>query len=161
MIIQCNSFLMTLRRKNVASHEVLTSCYGALLLAGLLIAVIDDDYNDCMLPAGTYGNIAVLLRMGPLHLDKYLLWTILFASVCAIRHVTQSDLVNNRFWVYAFIVTKACAAALGLRKRSEKMKNQTEINGSPRMVQAVMASHVMLFLYIYYLNFVLEWDEDE
>ena len=156
MIIQCNSFLMTLRRKNVASHEVLTATYGVLLLLGLLVAVLDDDYNDCMLPAGTYGNIAVLFRMGPLHLNKYALWTMLFLSLQLIRSSTGSPVLNNRFWVYAFVFTKMCTLGLGLKKRSEKMEKG---QGVPRMVQIVMASHVVLFAHIYYLNFVVEEDE--
>lgn len=158
MIIQCNSFLMTLRRKNVASHEFLTATYGALLMLGLVVAVLDDDYNDCMLPAGTYGNIAVLLRMGPLHVNKYALWTILFLSMQLIRNYTQAQILNNHFWVYAFIVTKICATGLGLKKRSEKLA-QTGKSSVPRMVLAVMVGHVLLFAHIYYLNFILGEEE--
>ena len=156
MIIQCNSFLMTLRRKNVASHEVLTATYGVLLLIGLLVAVLDDDYNDCMLPAGTYGNIAVIMRMGPLHLNKYALWTVLFLSLELIRTYSGAPVLNNHFWVYAFVITKICATSLGLKKRKEKMEKG---QGLPRMVQIVMASHVVLFAHIYYLNFVAEYDD--
>lgn len=157
MIVQCNSFLMTLRRKNVASHEVLTAIYGALLLAGLLIAVVDGDYNDCLLAGGTFGSIAVLLRMGPLHLNKYVLWTMLFCIICAVRHYTGAEIKDNRFWAGAYIVTKACGTALGLKKRKETMKMQPSPGGiQSLLVQAVLVSHVLLFSYIYYYNFIVE-----
>lgn len=154
-IIQVNSFLMTLRRKNVASHEVLTAGYGVMLIIGLWIAVLEDDYNDMMLPTGTVGSVAVILRMGPLHMNKYVMWTLLGVGLQAIRYYNLVEVVNTEFWMYSFFVTKIIALGLGLRKRSQKMKEGQDA----RLVYVGLASHAALFGLIYYNYFVVGWEE--
>ena len=68
---------MTLQRKNVATPFVLMNCYAALLLGGQMLMTWDDQRSSLLLPAETVGHVAVILRLGPLHLNKYLLWTML------------------------------------------------------------------------------------
>ena len=154
-VIQVNSFLMTLRRKNVASHEVLTGAYGLLLIGAFWIGAADDDYNDMMLVSGTYGSLATILRMGPLHMNKYALWTLLGASLWFLRTYGWVEVENSRFWCIAFAATKFYSSYLGLKKRSKEI----EEGQSAALVYVVIGSHLLLAGYIYYLNFVVEYDD--
>ncbi|CAB9519807.1 expressed unknown protein [Seminavis robusta] len=163
VIIQLNSFLMTLRRKNVASHEVLTAGYGLLLVIGFWIGVMEDDYTELMYPVGTIGSMAVILRMGPLHLNKYILWTVLWLALHVIRTYDLVHVGYNVFWLCAFVVTKFIATALGMRKRSQELK-ATSNDGSMvqnRMVYTAFISYAFLGAYMYYRNIYLEelWEE--
>lgn len=154
-IIQLNSFLMTLRRKNVASHEVLTAGYGVMLIIALWISVAEDDYTDIMLPVGTIGSVAVILRMGPLHVNKYVLWTGLGLGLQAIRHYNILEVENTEFWMYSYFVTKTIATALGIRKRNQQIKAGQDA----KLVYVGLASHVALFALIFYNYFVVGWEE--
>lgn len=147
-IIQCNSFLMTLRRKNVASHEVLTAAYGVLLLLGRYMAV-----KDMMLPCWALANVGVILRMGPLHLDKYVLWTGLGILVHCIRSFEWVEVENNLFWCLTYVVTKCIVIGLGLRKRSQQIKPGQQ---DAKEVYVILASQAALFAHIYYKYFVQE-----
>jgi len=120
-VIQLNSFLMTLRRKNVASHEVLTAAYGVLLLGALIISYVDDEYSNMMVVSGTYGCLAIIFRMG-FGMDKYVMWTLLGASLYVIRAYDLVQVTNNRFWCVAFVITKGYSIYLGLKKRAEQIK---------------------------------------
>jgi hypothetical protein len=156
-IIQLNSFLMTLRRKNVASHEVLTAAYGLLLVLGFWVGVMEEDYSEEIYPAGTIGSLAVILRMGPLHVNKYVLWTVLWLSLHVIR-TYMYDVIKveyNGFWLSAFIVTKAIATGLGIQKRNRELQKAVDPNVQARMVHVVMVTYALLLGYMYYRNIYL------
>jgi hypothetical protein len=84
-IIQCNAFLMTLRRKNILGHYVIGSLYAFMLLLGAFILKPNDpgraDYAMVLT-----ANTAALVRLAPrlpkplaLLQSKYMLWpTLLF-----------------------------------------------------------------------------------
>jgi hypothetical protein len=55
-VIQTNSFLMTLRRKNVAPHFVLTACY-TLMLIGSFVTISYDDFFSRRTGVGATGRI--------------------------------------------------------------------------------------------------------
>ena len=88
IIIQGNAFLMTIRRKNLASHTVLTSIYGiALAGAGIMAHLEYSRANSNIRRAvGLIGFTATLLRTGPrwipglsmIQNNKYLLWISLY-----------------------------------------------------------------------------------
>uniref|UniRef100_A0A7S1URJ9 Uncharacterized protein n=1 Tax=Grammatophora oceanica TaxID=210454 RepID=A0A7S1URJ9_9STRA len=80
-VIQCNAFLMTLRRKQVASHTAMITLYGCMILWGFLVLgrmemwVHGQGVRDICYFIGT-GNLAALFRMMG-HVNKYVLWTCL------------------------------------------------------------------------------------
>jgi hypothetical protein len=156
-IIQLNSFLMTLRRKNVASHEVLTAAYGLLLVLGFWVGVMEEDFSDEIYPAGTIGSLAVILRMGPLHVNKYVLWAALWLCLHIIRTYMHAfiKVEYNGFWLSAFIITKAIATGLGIRKRNRELKEEVGQNAQSRMVHAVMVTYALVLGYMYYRNIYL------
>jgi hypothetical protein len=88
IIIQGNAFLMTIRRKNLASHTVLTSIYGiALLGAGIMAHYEYSRVNvNVRRAVGIIGFLATILRTGPrcipilssIQNNKYLLWISLY-----------------------------------------------------------------------------------
>jgi hypothetical protein len=88
IIIQGNAFLMTIRRKNLASHTVLTSIYGfALAGAGIMAHWEYSRANSNVRRAvALIGFTATILRTGPrcipglslIQNNKYLLWITLY-----------------------------------------------------------------------------------
>lgn len=90
IIVQGNAFLMTIRRKNLASHAVLTSIYGASIVGAGIIAWFEfqnragwPTFRGMVLCA----NLALVLRTGPrvipvlsiVQNNKYLLWLAMYA----------------------------------------------------------------------------------
>lgn len=73
-IVQVNAFLMTLARKNLASHGTLVTLYGLMIATGMGMGTWQmlQDQKFCVVIS--FGNIAALLRMGPFQVDKYVLW---------------------------------------------------------------------------------------
>lgn len=98
MIIQCNAFLMTLRRKNLMPHQVGVVLYGIGLVTGLALAIAE--YNragglDCVRSVTLVACSAALWRMGPWNdhfKNKYLIWTVecLFLNL-VIRPSIETD----------------------------------------------------------------------
>lgn len=86
MVIQCNAFLMTLRRKNLARHHILISLYGVMLLAGFCICyreIMLQSWNSAFILMITC-NTAAVLRLAPrlpmpigIIQNKYVLWPVL------------------------------------------------------------------------------------
>ena len=120
-IIQFNSFLMTLRRKNVFSHLALTTTYGIMLLGALFIGTYEDYFTkDHVTQIATFGNLGVILRMG-LGVDKYLVWTMLAvgmnAATTRLPHVmTGLPRPESFYWTIFFWITKFICYGLGVRK---------------------------------------------
>jgi hypothetical protein len=117
-IIQINAFLMTLQRKNVASPRFMICLYGLLLAMGGIVGHYDDFYYaHTVLVSQTFGNVAALFRMGPLHVNKYLLWTVLGIVSWILRHGEIIQLTNNDFWFHTNWSTMACVFGLYHYKR--------------------------------------------
>lgn len=155
-IIQINSFLMTLRRKNVASHFILTSLYGIMLIGAFWINVYDDQSVELLIPVCTFGQLGVILRMGPLRLNKYILWTGLWFLWNMIRYYNIVEIETNTFWIIAFFVTKTISILLGLQRRAQQIKGR-EDDYSSTLVQIVLFSYAALFLLIVVENFILDY----
>ena len=87
MIIQGNAFLMTIRRKNLASQSFLTSLYGASIVVGALVAWFEFSRvgMNTVRANFVFGLMATLLRTGPripivsiVQNNKYLMWLFLY-----------------------------------------------------------------------------------
>jgi hypothetical protein len=98
MIIQCNAFLMTLRRKNLMLHQVGVVLYGIGLVLGLTLAIVEYDRAgglDCVRSVTLVACSAAFWRMGPWserYKNKYLIWAVecLFLNLI-IRPSLESD----------------------------------------------------------------------
>ena len=127
-VVQVNPFLMTLRRKNLLSKNAVLSLYGAMLLFGPFIAVLEygsyspNGFNG-FLCQGLLANIATVLRIGPrlplfryVQDNKYVLWILLGLLLRYIRPFfdTKEDLLHPfgtlvrvfRILVFTFFVWK-------------------------------------------------------
>lgn len=75
-IIQFTAFLLTLRRKNIAPHNFLTSLYGVMLIAGFFVSSYEISSNDGLqgfLILNSLANGAAFFRL-VMKVDKYVLW---------------------------------------------------------------------------------------
>ena len=93
LIIQCNAFLMTLRRKNLASQKMLVAIYGEMLAGGFGFLSIryqaeedDQPRKGSREPAVFFltSYVATIIRLGPklpgvlaLLQNKFVMWTYL------------------------------------------------------------------------------------
>jgi hypothetical protein len=78
LIIQCNAFLMTLRRKNLVPHGVAVTIYGVGLAVGNAIALAEyyrEGKMDSIRVVMLLSCVSGLWRMGPGSNSKYLIWT--------------------------------------------------------------------------------------
>lgn len=83
-IIQTNAFLMTLRRKNLADHRLLVTCYGVLLLTGWRVghvALVQGQGIGAPFMIHLGACLAVTLRLAPKGIpnvmqSKYVIWPI-------------------------------------------------------------------------------------
>ena len=94
LVIQVTAFLMTLRRKNLVSHELNTVLYGALLAGGFSMGVYEclcfttgtghHDYMTVIFSVSLIACTASLWRMGPWPAwmepvrNKYLIWAVMY-----------------------------------------------------------------------------------
>ncbi|CAB9531486.1 unknown protein [Seminavis robusta] len=77
-IIQCNAFMMTMRRKNVAPQGVLTAIYSLMLVGALVAITYDDRFSHRTGVGATFGGVASILRLGFGVNKYYILWTVLW-----------------------------------------------------------------------------------
>jgi hypothetical protein len=83
IVIQGNAFLMTVRRKNLGSHNTLVAIYGAALMicAGVSVYEFRRESMSCLRIVATCGQLAFLMRTAPLPLafqplqNKYVVWS--------------------------------------------------------------------------------------
>lgn len=75
VIVQCTAFLMTLQRKNVCSHRLVTVTYAALLLAGGAMSLHSALSTRSHCTSGMVGFVAYMLRVAGM--GKYQLWSLL------------------------------------------------------------------------------------
>lgn len=81
-VIQLNAFMMTVRRKNLASHNGLVTMYGLALFVSMAVSVYEYYRVDetIFLAVSTIGHITVVQRMAPwpdfmkFVSNKYLVW---------------------------------------------------------------------------------------
>lgn len=104
-IIQVTAFLLTLRRKNVGSNVIIGALYAIMLFTGQTVGLYDDRYGQELFMTGTVGHFAIILRLGPLHLNKYIMWTSLGLGVHYVRSTGMLDVKNNSYWAASFLAT--------------------------------------------------------
>ncbi|CAB9521697.1 expressed unknown protein [Seminavis robusta] len=149
-VIQCNAFLMTLNRKNVAPQGVLVGIYGFMLVGGFAVISYDDSFSHRTGVGGTVGGIAAILRMGPLRVNKYILWTALWCVWYYVRMNRILPYYNTMFWLKGMVITKILSTFLGLIKRSRAPRESR----SSLVAFLVFATHAALFAWLYWMNFV-------
>lgn len=71
---QLTAFLMTLQRKNLASPRALIGINAVILVMGFSVGCFELVRARALCLVGTVANGAAVLRMGPLQMNKYLLW---------------------------------------------------------------------------------------
>ena len=126
MIVQVNAFLMTLRRKNLASQSVLVSVYGVLLL--LAVSTCAYDYVTLgglkvFYAVAVLDQLAMVQRMTPwpdsflgrLVSNKYVVWTTYYILAKKLREewLDQATLVQMQT---LFLVSLAATLCLGWYK---------------------------------------------
>ena len=89
IVIQTNAFMMTVRRKNLASQTTLVTLYGLSLLISMVVCVYEYLRVDpkIFFTSATITNIAIVQRMVPIHIwpsslqpiqsyisNKYVVW---------------------------------------------------------------------------------------
>jgi hypothetical protein len=134
IIIQGNAFLMTIRRKNLASHTVLTSIYGLALFGTGLMAHYEYALANINVrrAIALLGYTATVLRTGPRILpilsivqnNKYILWTTLFVlHELYIRPYLEEEMSTTR--VMLNIVPLIAAIALGFYKHYKEQQSKS------------------------------------
>jgi hypothetical protein len=136
IIVQVNAFLMTIRRKNLASHALLTSIYGAMIFGAGVVAWWEFQYRagwPTFRGMVLCANIALVLRTGPrvvpilriLQDNKYLLWLSMYAlQEMYIRPTLHLELTLQRR-----LLNLGCVAAmllLGVYKHSKEQRSQRQ-----------------------------------
>lgn len=84
IVVQCNAFMMTIRRKNLAGQTMLVTLYGLLLLTSLVVCVYEYYRVDerVFLSAAIIAHVSVVQRMAPFWpssiksfvSNKYVVW---------------------------------------------------------------------------------------
>lgn len=142
IILQGNAFLMTIRRKNLASHALLTSIYAALIVGASVIGMLELQYAGMNTMPMAICNLAVLLRTGPRLVpivrifqdNKYILWTTLYVlqevyvRPNSRRPLTWPELVLNLF---------LGAAMLSLGVYRHVQEQRTEIASTKKTIKPV------------------------
>ncbi|CAB9496406.1 expressed unknown protein [Seminavis robusta] len=103
-VVQLNAFLMTLSRKNLGAQGLLVTIYGLFLASGLLLGLWDDYHQpnvNVIWVVSTIGNVAAWLRMGPLQMNKYILWASLGLAIQSCRQYSLCHFQNSAGWVIA------------------------------------------------------------
>ena len=159
-IIQFNAFLMTLRRKQVASSVVLMTIYGITLIVGFGAIALFDSFSTASSRRGVvgacFGSMACILRMGPLHLNKYVMWTILGLVWYAIKaNMDKSYHYNSAFWMSTYCVLKCISSCLGYQKR---MKAPPDAR-SDTTFKAVLVAHAGFYAYAFFRLYVAAYHD--
>lgn len=134
IIIQGNAFLMTVRRKNLASHTVLTSIYGiALAGAGIMANLEYSRVNGNVRRAvALIGFTATLLRTGPrwvpglsiIQNNKYLLWISMYIlQETYVRPYLDVEMSPARALVNPLLII--AIIALGYYKHYKEQQSKT------------------------------------
>ena len=133
IIIQGNAFLMTIRRKNLASHTVLTSIYGIALAGAGMMAHLEYSRANINVrrAVALMGFTATLLRTGPrwipvvsiIQNNKYLLWIALYLlHETYIRPYLDVEMSNAR--VMLNVLPTIAVFALGYYKHYQEQQSK-------------------------------------
>ncbi|GAX21216.1 hypothetical protein FisN_23Lh156 [Fistulifera solaris] len=124
MIIQCNAFLMTIRRKNLASHSLLVGLYGIMLVTGFLLANIELLRHPLhhLLLVASCSALAISIRLSPNGgilqplQNKYILWSGMWCFLQIVRRYESSVDGNQLVTALAgfFLVTHISMAWVGV-----------------------------------------------
>ncbi|GAX27385.1 hypothetical protein FisN_23Hh156 [Fistulifera solaris] len=141
MIIQCNAFLMTIRRKNLASHTLLVGLYGIMLATGFVLANIELLRHPLhhLLLVASCSALAISIRLSPnvgllqpLQ-NKYILWSAVWCFLQIVRGF-ESSVGGNQLLLTAlagfFVVTHLSMAWVGVlycRKTSRSINHNKRI----------------------------------
>jgi hypothetical protein len=82
IVIQCNAFMMTVRRKNLAGHSTLVALYGLALFVSMTVSIYEYYRVDVtvFLTAASIAHLTVVQRMAPwpsslkFVSNKYIVW---------------------------------------------------------------------------------------
>jgi len=131
MIIQCNAFLMTLRRKNLAGHTLLISLYGIMLATGFVLSAIELAPQGIfpVLVIGSAACTVTTVRLSPPFLpqwlrivqNKYIVWVVMYRwmQYWLRRHQSLEDASREEIppeLYFAFLITNVCMFAHGYYK---------------------------------------------
>mmetsp|Transcript_12907 Transcript_12907/g.24651 ORF Transcript_12907/g.24651 Transcript_12907/m.24651 type:complete len:352 (-) Transcript_12907:260-1315(-) len=128
IIVQLNAFLMTLRRKNLASHHFLLFLYGVMLTVGYLVCDMDHRFYGggpyVWMASMCIGFTATLLRVGPrlpvlsyIQNNKYLLWASIGLIVRQCRPFFEADTSETATFLAAYLgLVTLGVVGLGLSK---------------------------------------------
>ena len=99
-VVQFTPFLMTLRRKNLVSHNLSVFLYGLMLVYGIFVGLASVRYDLGILRL--VACLAAFWRMGPLPMkNKYFIWTVMHLLLEGLfRPVLEKDpfaLVSSSF----------------------------------------------------------------
>ncbi|GAX15932.1 hypothetical protein FisN_22Hu218 [Fistulifera solaris] len=85
MVVQVTAFLMTLRRKNLVSHETNVILYALLLAGGFVVGIYEtyvwDPAQELLWISAFLGMTAAVLRI-LCGMNKYVIWTMLHIVNC-------------------------------------------------------------------------------
>ena len=134
IIIQGNAFLMTVRRKNLASHTVLTSIYGIALFGAGIMAYMEYSRANVNIrrAVALIGFTATILRTGPrcipglsiIQNNKYLLWTSMYIlHETYIRPYLDVEMSTAR--VALNVLPTFAVIALGYYKHYKEQQSKT------------------------------------
>jgi hypothetical protein len=109
-IIQCNAFLMTLQRKNLASHVAMVTAYGTMLTIGFVVGAWEVHRVGAFWFLSTLSNTAALLRMG-MRWNKYVLWI----CMSLLMYVTRSTMESSA-WPFLYLASMVAMLNLAYTK---------------------------------------------
>jgi hypothetical protein len=121
IIIQCNAFLMTIQRKNLAGHNTLVSIYSSALLLGIFVGRFELNIygTSARLITSTIGSLAIMIRLGPLPpafriiQNKYVMWTVLAYFMHRLRPLVDGNEENSIMTPFQLNIShKVCFAGM-------------------------------------------------
>jgi hypothetical protein len=138
MIVQCNAFLMTLRRKNLAGHYLLVSLYGLLLVGGVYVC-----HTEVLL-AGIQTlriflfatTLSFVIRLAPrlpfpflVIQSKYVLWPCIFLLMQSLRPLVYNEvaILSEQQLLYAGLASVAASMVLCFYKCSYGYGNDESV----------------------------------
>jgi hypothetical protein len=136
IVIQTNAFMMTVRRKNLASQTTLVTLYGLSLLMSMMVCSYEYIRTDpkIFFTCATISNIAIVQRMTPIHLwpsllqpiqsyvgNKYVVWMTVGLLLRQTRTYIETTATLHEM-VLIWIVTSIPLYMLGWYKCSGQSK---------------------------------------
>lgn len=142
-IVQVNAFLMTLRRKNLASQTLLVTIYGSMLAFGFVVVFMEygrlENGLQIIGAMSIICNIVTCLRTGPriplvryvLQDNKFGLWTAMYFLLD--RVLRRPEIINaplTPFTVALYCGSYLPSIALGVYKHNQEKRDQSSASKS-------------------------------